>query len=213
MGVAASTRRLAKCEIAERHIDRALYITPSDASVARLYRSHGIEACTNRWWWIQGRVLLAAARRAMLADGAVIHSINRRRSTPPDLEAAAVEAAYVLGSAHAAERASGISSGALICILARRGLRVPAGLSHLRGLHALQRRQANAGDRAAADAIEAREAHERDVVQVLRCALALVPDQPAAGRYVLPEPGPALDAAVAGLPAAAVSAVFPKPRA
>lgn len=212
MGVAASTRRLAKCEIAERHIDRLLYETPPDWKVARLYRSHGIEACTTRWFWIQGRVLLAAARRAMLANGEVIHSINRRRSTSPDLEAAAVEAAYVLGSAHAAERASGISTGALICVLARRGLRVPAGLSHLRGLHALQRRQANAGDSAAADAIEAREAHERAVVQVIRCALALVPDQPAAGRYALPSPGPALDAAVAGLPKVAIDAVFPKGR-
>lgn len=211
MGVAAAARWAH--DFAERHIDSALYETLPDWMVARQFMSHGIESCMGRWWYVQPRTLATMARRGMLANGFEVRVIDRQVSTPPDLEAAAVEAAIVLGSAHAAERGGGLAQSAVLGNLARRGLRPPAGIAHLRGIHAKERKMANGGDLLAAARIEAREAHERSVVQVLRRALNLVPHQPVTGRYRLPKPGPALDAAVAGLPADAVSAVFPKSRA
>lgn len=65
------------------------------------------------------------------------------------------------------------------------------------------------GDETAVAEREARRAHARAVCDVLAAALAFVPEQPRVGRFRLPPVNDALRDALAGMPAAAVKAVFP----
>ncbi|SFE92027.1 hypothetical protein [Methylobacterium sp. yr596] len=122
--------------------------------------------------------------------------------------AVAIEAAYALGSAKRGVRAAGVSVGAQ-ALFSRRGLTPPTISSEDRGVATSLGARARRGDVEAAAAWEARLAHERAVGSVLRRALALVAEQPATGRYILPPSDAALAEALREEDPAAVAAVFP----
>lgn len=191
-------------------IDRHVHMTPAPEAVARLMATHGPAAAHGRWYWIAARTLDGMALRGGLNTAAPDRPrIRRRRGTPLDVELAAVEAAFALGSARAAEDAAGMGKSALQPALNIRGLPWPGVSSAVRGRNTRDGQLADQGDAAARARIEARLAFNRAVFEVCRAALALVPEQPETGRRRLPEPGPALAAALADFPPAAVEAVFP----
>lgn len=191
-------------------IDRHVHMTPKPEAVARLMASHGAMAAHSRWHWIAARTLDGMALRGGLNAAAPDRPrIRRRRGTPLDVELAAVETAFVIGSAGAAETAAGMTKSALQPALNDRCLPWPGVSSAIRGRNTRDGQLASQGDAAAQARIEARLAHNRAVYEVCRAALALVPEQPETGRPRLPEPGPALAAALAPFPPAAVAAVFP----
>ncbi|UYW28299.1 hypothetical protein OKC48_07230 [Methylorubrum extorquens] len=191
-------------------IDRDVYMTPEPEAVARLVDQYGAEAAEERWHWIDARSLgnLARAGRARLG----MRSLNpgRTRSSDAAQEAAAVEVAFLVGSQRAGERAAGMNLNGLLGVLNERGI---TDMPKLRGAARAENSRdghlASRGDAEAAARIEARLEHERDLYAVMRAALALVPEQPATGRYVLPENSPALAAALAGHPPDAVDRAFP----
>lgn len=43
--------------------DANFYRWPSDAQVAELWRTHGLEAVTERWWFLTPRTLYSMRRR------------------------------------------------------------------------------------------------------------------------------------------------------
>lgn len=191
-------------------IDRFVHMTPKPEAVAKLMATHGPAAAHGRWYWMAARTLDGMALRGGLNAAAPERPrIRRRRGTPIDVELAAVEAAFALGSARAAEDAAGMGKSALQPALNVRGLPWPGVSSAIRGRNTRDGQLAAQGDAAAKARIAARLAHNRAVFEVCRAALALVPDQPETGRPRLPEPGPALAAALAPFPPAVVAAVFP----
>ncbi|BCM83809.1 hypothetical protein [Methylobacterium indicum] len=190
-------------------IDRNVYITPSPQAVATLMASHGSEACEKRWHWIDPRTLGGFARtgRALLGQSP---GVKRPRSTSPLQEAVGIEAAYALRSRAAGERAAGMGKNLLMYIEQARGLTdLPRADYAERGRTVSLSRAAERGEPGAAEAREAARAFELAVGRVLELALALVPEQPATGRFRLPEPSPALATALAGCERAAVERVLP----
>lgn len=191
-------------------IDRAVHAEPSPEAVARLYASHGAEAALSRWWYVGERSLSDLQRVGRVRLGwAPIGRAARPRATPPDIEAAAVEAAFVIGSGTAGERAAGMPRSSLPAAIQERGLDWPRVSGTERGLITRLSQRAALGDAEAQAAIEARHALHRQIYLVCHAALALVPDQPAAGRPRMPEPSPEIAAALSGFEPAAVAAVYP----
>ncbi|ACS43945.1 hypothetical protein [Methylorubrum extorquens] len=191
-------------------VDRSIHAFPTPEAVARLWASHGAEAVIGRYWYLNnaersrlnrlGRVTLGLERRAW----------SRPRATTPEQESAAIEAAYAVGSMHGIEVAAGIRKNGVRDFCAARGLGdTPRISSELRGRLTRDSKDAARGDTAAAARIAARRRHAEQVYAVCLAALALVPDQPEAGRPRLPEPSPELAAALAGFDRDAVAAVFP----
>ena len=131
------------------------------------------------------------------------------RSFTDEQGAAAVETAYVTGATLHAERAAGMTLNSLRGFLAARGLDVPVLTGAERGRLTADGSAASKGDEQAIARIAAREAHARAVYDVCLRALALVPDQPAHGRFNLPTPSPELVEALRDCDPKAVVAVFP----
>lgn len=196
---------------ATHDIDREIHMRPTHTDVAKLVATHGSEAAEGRWYWIHARTLgdWAMKGRVELGWDPPPLARARRRMFPEDVENAAVEAAFALSSGAAGEAAAGMSTSSLQRALLARALEWPRSSTATRARNTRDGWLANRGDVAARARVEARLAHNRAVYQVCRAALALVPEQPAAGRPRLPEPGPALAAALAPFPPAAVEAVFP----
>lgn len=196
---------------ATHDIERVVYMRPSHIAVARLAATHGIEAAEARWHWIHPRTLGDWAMRGRVELGWDPSPLAgpRRRAFPADVENAAVEAAYALSSGAAGEAAAGMALSSLQRVFLARGLEWPRSSTSTRSRNTRDGWLANRGDADARARVDARLAHNRAVFEVCHAALALVPEQPAAGRPRLPEPGPALVAALASFPPAAVAAVFP----
>lgn len=189
-------------------VDHAAYMRPKPEAVARLVASHGLEAATARWHWMDERTLCAIARTGRAAMGEAPLARRARSYTDEDV-AVAVEASHVLGSTTRGERAAGLyDNGGRVCFQ-ERGLDYVRVSSEERGRAARIGHAANRGDAAAIAQRDAQLAHELAVGRVIRAALRLVPEQPVTGRYVLPPVGDALRAALAGEDPLAVAAVFP----
>lgn len=191
-------------------LDRLVHQFPTPEAVARLWASHGPEAVASRFWFMNERERSDAAHvgRVRLGWGAL--APRRGRAASAEQEAAAIAAAYALGEMKAAEVAAGLGRNAIRAALVARGITDPPVISQeMRGLATKDARLAGEGDEAATARIEARRAHAAAVYAVCLAALALVPEQPLVGRPRLPEPTPALAAALAGFERAAVAAVFP----
>ncbi len=193
----------------ESDIARAVYVSPTPEAVARLVASHGFDAAVARWGHVAGERALATLARSGRARAGEKPLGVRPRGAPPDVELAALETAFVLGSGRAGERAAGLSNTRLLGVVTGRGLVWPRQSAEARGQTSRDVALARKGDLAAAARIQARRAHEQAVYAVLRAALALVPEQPPTGRPVLPEPSPALRDALKGLDRTAVEQVFP----
>jgi hypothetical protein len=190
-------------------IDRLVYATPTPQAVARLVESHGLETAERRWHWLDRRTICGLGRmgRAILGKPS---GASRQRATTPLQEAVAIEAAYILGSRAAGERAGGMGPSSLIYVEQLRGiLDVPRADYAERGRVVALSRAAERGEPGAAEAIEAARAHELAVGQVLELALALVPEQPRVGRYRMPDPSPELAAALGECDPVAIERVFP----
>ncbi len=192
-------------------IARDVHMRPTSIAVARLVASHGSEAAEARWYWINPRTLgdWALRGRVELGWDPLPQTGARRRAFPEDVENAAVEAAFALGSGAAGEAAAGMAPSSLQRAFFARALTWPRSSTATRSRNTRDGYLANRGDAEARARVDARLAHGRAVYEVCRAALALVPDQPPSGRPRLPEPGPALAAALATFPPAAVAAVFP----
>lgn len=190
-------------------VDHAAYMRPKPEAVARLVASHGLEAATTRWHWMDERTLCAIARTGRAALGEAPLAKKSRSFTDEDA-AVAVEASYVLGSTTRGERAAGIYDNGGRSCFDMRGLDYVRVSAEERGRAARVGHAANRGDDAAIAERDALHAHEVAVGRVIRAALRLIPEQPATGRYVLPPVGDALRAALAGEDPTAAAAVFPK---
>lgn len=189
-------------------VDHAAYMRPKPEAVARLVASHGLEAATTRWHWMDERTLCAIARTGRAALGEASLARKARSFTDEDA-AVAVEASYVLGSTTRGERAAGIYDNGGRSCFDMRGLDYMRVSAEERGRAARIGHAANRGDAAAIAERDAMHAHEAAVGRVIRAALRLAPEQPATGRYVLPPVGDALRAALAGEDPTAAAAVFP----
>ncbi|WP_279357300.1 hypothetical protein [Methylobacterium indicum] len=190
-------------------IDRLVYATPAPEVVARLIESHGLEVAEGRWHWLERRTICGLGRmgRAILGKPS---GVKRPRASTPLQEGVAVEAAFVLGSRAAGERAAAMGPSSLLAIEQERGiLNLPRADYAERGRIVARSRAAERGEPGAAEAIEATREFERQVGQVLTIALGLVPEQPPTGRYRLPELSPELAAALGECERAAVLKVFP----
>jgi hypothetical protein len=190
-------------------IDRLVYVTPKPEVVARLIESHGLETAERRWHWLDRSTLSSMGRlgRALLGQSS---GVKRPRSTTRLQEAVGIEAGYVLGSRAAGERAADMRPSSLTAIEHERGLvDMPRVDNAEKGRALSLKRAADRGEPGAAEAIQAARAFEKAVARVLELALALVPEQPATGRFCLPEPSPELAAALSGCERAAVERVFP----
>lgn len=191
-------------------IDRDVYMTPTPEAVARLVDQYGAEAAEERWHWIDARSLGSLARAGRARLGMRSLNAGKKRSSDAAQEAAAVEVAFLVASQRAGERAAGMNMSGILGVLHERGITdAPRLRGAARGENSRDGHLASRGDAVAAARIEARLEHERDLYAVMRAALALVPEQPATGRYVLPENSPALAAALAGHPPDAVDRAFP----
>lgn len=191
-------------------IDADVYEMPSPALVARLVDSHGADAAAERWWWLGERTISTLAQRGRAQAGDVApRRTGGRPMACPELDAAvAVEAGFALGSASRGVRAAGVTVS-YQGLYSRRGLTPPMISPEERGIASSLAGAARRGDAEAAAAWEARLAFETAVGAVIRAALALVPAQPATGRYVLPPADAALAEALRDEDPAAVAAVFP----
>lgn len=191
-------------------INRSIHIEPTPEDVARLYASHGSEAAAGRWWWLGDRQRIDMARLGRVRLGwEPIGPAVRRRGAAPDVEAAAIEAAYAIGSGTAGELAADVSKSCLMSAFTDRGLDWPRISTAARRANTLLGQRAARGDAEATAAIEARLALHREIYRVCHAALALVPEQPAIGRPRMPEPSSELAAALSGFDPDAVAAVFP----
>lgn len=193
-------------------IDGDVYETPSPspALVARIVDSHGLDMACESWFWIGERTLSSLAQKGRAQAGRVAPPRTGGRSMScSEAEAAvAIETGCALGSAKRGTRAAGISVGAQ-GLYSRRGLTPPTVSSEERGVATSLGARARRGDAEAAAAWQARLAFETAVGSVVRKALALVPAQPATGRYALPRVDAALAEALRDEDPAAVAAVFP----
>ncbi|MCJ2048796.1 hypothetical protein [Methylobacterium sp. J-070] len=195
-------------EVGMSSVDSGVYVRPSPVAVARLYESHGAEAALARWHWLNERTLGAMARNGRAAQGQA-HLLNRLRGYS-DLDAAVcIEAAHALGSGRRGERAAGVTLNPVGTIFATRGLPPVAVSKEERGRATRLGHAANKRDLEAVAARAAQHALEAAVGSVLRKALAMVPDQPSTGRYLLPAVTDALREVLAGEPADAIALVFP----
>lgn len=168
-------------------IDADVYEAPAAALVAGIVDSHGLEAACERWFWVGERTLCSLAQKGRAQKGDVApRRTGGRGLSCSELDAAvAVEAGYVLGSAQRGIRAAGVSVGAQ-GLYSRRGLTPPTISSEERGIATSLGARARRGDAEAAAAWQARLDFEAAVGSVIRAALALVAEQPATGRHVLP---------------------------
>lgn len=191
-------------------IDAAIHASPSPALVAQVVDSHGAEAAQERWHWLGERTISTLAQRGRAQKGDVSpRRTGGRGLSCSELDAgAAIESGYVLDSAQRGIRAAGVSVGAQ-GLYSRRGLTPPTISSTERGIATSLGARARRGDAEAAAEWEARLSFERAVGAVVRRALALVPEQPPAGRYVLPPVNAALAEALRDEDPAAVTLVFP----
>ncbi|WP_415623858.1 hypothetical protein, partial [Methylobacterium mesophilicum] len=190
-------------------VDASVHIRPTAAKVAALVASHSMEAATARWWWLDERTICTLAQAGRAAKGEVLQGVSKRRSYSEIDAAVCVEAAFVLGSGTRGERAAGMLHNTTRGLFPRRGLPHVCISPEERGRAASIGNLAKGG---APDAIAERDrqhAHELAVGEVLRAALALVPAQPATGRYRLPPVDDVLRAALSGQDQAAIEAVFP----
>ena len=191
-------------------IDRSIHRFPTPEAVARLWASHGPEAVASRFWFMNERERSDAGRIGRIRLGWDAMAPGRKRAATADQEVAAIAAAYALGEMKSAEVAAGLGRNAIRAALVARGITDPPVISaELRGRATQDAKDASHGDAAAAARIEARRAHAAQVYAVCVAALAMVAEQPAAGRPRLPEPTPELAASLAGFEPTAVAAVFP----
>ncbi|MCF4127889.1 hypothetical protein [Methylobacterium sp. SyP6R] len=191
-------------------IDADVYEAPAAALVAGIVDSHGLEAACERWFWVGERTLCSLAQKGRAQKGDVApRRTGGRGLSCSELDAAvAVEAGYVLGSAQRGIRAAGVSVGAQ-GLYSRRGLTPPTISSEERGIATSLGARARRGDAEAAAAWQARLDFEAAVGSVIRAALALVAEQPATGRHVLPPVDAALAEALRDQDPAAVAFAFP----
>lgn len=105
-------------------IDAACYVRPSVETVAKLWESHGWEACTERWAWL-GRWALermaADGRRVMRARAGEAPVRNAKRKTTPEQEEAICAMAMAQG-VHRASMAHGLRSTLVYRLLRERGV-------------------------------------------------------------------------------------------
>ncbi|MFE1597376.1 hypothetical protein [Methylobacterium sp. ID0610] len=191
-------------------IDRSIHAFPTPQAIARLMASHGPDAVASRYWFMHDRERSDRIRVGRILLGWDAPATPRVRASTPAQEAAAIETAYAIGEMRAAEVAAGMGPNGIRAAFVARGLLdMPRISGELRGRATQDSKDAARGDATAAARIESRRAHAEAVYAVCVAALALVPEQPAAGRPRLPEPTPALAAALAGFERTAVLAVFP----
>lgn len=191
-------------------LDRLVHQFPTPEVVARLWASHGPEAVASRFWFMNERERSDAVRVGRVRLGWDALAPRRGRAASAEQEAAAIETAYAIGEMRAAEIAAGMATNGIRAAFTARGIvDTPRISAEMRGRATKDSRDAARGDAAAAARIEARRAHAEAVYAVCLTALALVPEQPLAGRPRLPEPTPELAAALAGFERTAVAAVFP----
>ncbi|TXM91067.1 hypothetical protein [Methylobacterium sp. WL116] len=190
-------------------VDTHVFMRPSAAKVAALVESHSLEAAIARWYWLDKRTIFTLAQAGRAAQG-VVHRKTATRRAFSDLDAAVcVEASYALGSMARGERASGVPHNSTRGLFPTRGLDYVRISTKERAQATMMGIRAKDGDTDAKANIERRREHELAVGEVLRRALALVGDQPATGRYVLPPVDAALRESLVGLPGTAIGAVFP----
>lgn len=190
-------------------VDQKVYQDPTPAKVAALVESHSLEAAIGRWFWLDKRTLCSLAQAGRAAQGVVLKRASTRRAFS-DLDAAVcVEASYALGSMARGERASGVPHNSTRGLFPARGLDYVRISTKERAQATMMGIRAKDGDTDAKADIERRREHELAVGEVLRRALALVGDQPATGRYVLPPVDTALRESLVGLPRTAIGTVFP----
>ncbi|MFY9293455.1 MAG: hypothetical protein WAP03_22550 [Methylorubrum rhodinum] len=110
--------------VAVSEIDAACYVRPSVETVARLWDSHGWEACTERWSWL-GRWAIermaADGRRVMRAKAGQAPVRNARRKTSLAQEDAICDLAMREG-VHRASLAHGLRSTHVYRLLRERGV-------------------------------------------------------------------------------------------
>jgi hypothetical protein len=189
-------------------IDAHLYARPDPVVVAMILATKGQDAAQERWHWCEPRTLATLARIGRARTGMAPKGSRVRTSALSGREAIAVEAAAVLDSLTAVDTALGVPVNSTRVAFQARGLPIPRN-GTTRSVEGQLGRRIRRGDETAAVEREARRAHARAVCDVVADALALVPEQPRAGRYRLPPADDALRAVLAGMPAAAVRAVFP----
>jgi len=189
-------------------VDAHLYADPNPVTVAIIMATKGAEMAAERWHWCEPRTLATLARIGRARTGMAPKGSRVRTSALSGREAIAVEAAAVLDSLTAVDTALGVPVNSTRVAFQARGLPIPRN-GTTRSVEGQLGRRIRRGDETAAVEREARRAHARAVCDVVAAALALVPEQPRAGRYRLPPADDALRAVLAGMPATAVRAVFP----
>ncbi len=193
-----------RCQTADVHV----YARPNPVTVATIMATKGLDPALELWFWCEPRSLAALARIGLARTGMAPKSRRRGGSALSGREGVAVEAALILGNLSAVDLALAVPTNATRAAFQARGLAIPRN-DAARGIEGALGRRIRDGDETAVAEREARRAHARAVCDVLAAALPLVPVQPLAGRYCLPPVTDELRAALAGLPAAAVAAVFP----
>lgn len=112
--------------VAVSEIDASCYVRPSVETVARLWDSHGWEACVERWAWL-GRWAIermaADGRRVMRARAGEAPVRNARRKTSVSQEEAICAFAMAHG-VHRAAMAHGLRSTFIYRLLRERGVTV-----------------------------------------------------------------------------------------
>lgn len=109
----------------EANIDIGIYRDPDPALVYRVMEEYGAEAAQERWHWMSDRRLASLAAKGR-ARGGVSGSGQRASSYDPLTIAVGIEAAFLLGSGTAGERAAGMAKANLLNHLDQRGLDNPA---------------------------------------------------------------------------------------
>jgi hypothetical protein len=189
-------------------VDAHLYADPNPVMVAIIMAIKEAEMAAERWHWCEPRTLATLARIGRARTGMAPKGSRVRTSALSGREAIAVEAAAVLDSLTAVDTALGVPVNSTRVAFQARGLPIPQN-GATRSVEGQLGRRIRRGDETAVAEREARRAHARAVCDVVAAALALVPEQPRAGRFRLPPIDDALRAVLAGMPAAAVRAVFP----
>lgn len=191
-------------------LDRDYYRMPAPEAVARLWASHGSEAVTSRYWFLNSSDRNRLNRLGRLNLGLSNRAWSRPRAATDLQECAGILAAYAIGAVYPVEVAGGFRSNAVRAAFLARGLTDrPKTSGELRGRATQDSKDAARGDQAAADRIAARRRHAEQVYAVCLAGVALVPEQPPSGRPRLPDPSPQLTAALAGFDHDAIAAVFP----
>ncbi|MEH3146471.1 MAG: hypothetical protein PGN34_14225 [Methylobacterium frigidaeris] len=107
----------------------SVYQAPDPVAVARLVESHGMDAASDRFFWLsrEGVGKLAQHGREILRGrtGRPIPARGRRRATTPEQEANGIAEVLRQGSVHRAAKATGISHSLLRTLLVERGIPVP----------------------------------------------------------------------------------------